>query len=323
MSWHRGDTSLSPAAFLAIADRGIGDGLTLLPSLQALQRARPDLSINLLTPGLFSLAENVRGIAHIVDPRPLAGLDERQRLEWLHERNFVWVWNTEGRNGMWGRALAEIPRPTWITAPTQQSWGSRNVVRVRFQELRALFPELQAPGAPTLSLTPDQLAMRDAFRARFRSDHRLIAVQPGAGDPRREWSADKFRAMITRLADRPRVTVVLFLGDSDSVFHAAEYLPRHPHVVRVAEPLHSAVPKLAACDLFIGNDSGFYHLAFALGLKVVGVYRSLRGSQRWGHRSPRSRQVICWMPRQLHPDWSRWVSVRRVLRAARVLDPAL
>lgn len=78
---------------------------------------------------------------------------------------------------------------------------------------------------------------------------------------------------------------------------------------------------LAACDLSIGNDSGFYHLAFALGLKTVAIHRSLRGARRWSYRSPRSRVVICWMPRQLARDWTRWVSVRRVLRAARRLVP--
>jgi ADP-heptose:LPS heptosyltransferase len=91
----------------------------------------------------------------------------------------------------------------------------------------------------------------------------------------------------------------------------------------VSAPLEDVVPKLAACDLCIGNDSGFYHLAFALGLRVVGIHRSLRGAQRWAYRSPRSRVVISWMPRQIEQDWARWISVSRVLRAARRLAPEL
>jgi hypothetical protein len=58
-------------------------------------------------------------------------------------------------------------------------------------------------------------------------------------------------------------------------------------------------------------------------LPVVGIHRSLRGAQRWAYRSPRSRVVINWMPRQLDGDWTRWVSVSRVLRAARRLTPEL
>ena len=81
--------------------------------------------------------------------------------------------------------------------------------------------------------------------------------------------------------------------------------------------------KLAACDLLIGNDSGFYHLAFALGLPVVGIYRSLRGAQRWSYPSPRSRVVFSWMPRPFRQHWARWISVERVLRAARKVVSAL
>jgi hypothetical protein len=32
---------------------------------------------------------------------------------------------------------------------------------------------------------------------------------------------------------------------------------------------------------------------------------------------------VCWMPHQLDPDWAGWVSVPRVLRAARGLVPEL
>jgi ADP-heptose:LPS heptosyltransferase len=91
----------------------------------------------------------------------------------------------------------------------------------------------------------------------------------------------------------------------------------------VSGRLDEVVPKLAACDLYIGNDSGFYHLGFALGSRVVGIHRSLRGAQRWAYRSSRSRVVVNWVPRQLGRDWTRFVSVARVLRAARQVTPGI
>ena len=119
------------------------------------------------------------------------------------------------------------------------------------------------------------------------------------------------------------MTVLFFLSDTEALFREPGYLPDRPNMRSVSAPLEDVVPKLAACDLCIGNDSGFYHLAFALGLRVVGIHRSLRGAQRWAYRSPRSRVVISWMPRQLDQDWARWVSVQRVLRAVRRLVPEL
>jgi ADP-heptose:LPS heptosyltransferase len=197
------------------------------------------------------------------------------------------------------------------------------VLRVRFAQLRELFPGLTAPGHVGIPLLPAQDAARRAFRAGFPRDSRLVAIQPGAGDPKRSWSAEKFRALASALAERPRVTVLFFLSDTEAHFRAPGFLPDRVNMRSVSAGLEDVVPKLAACDLCIGNDSGFYHLAFALGLRVVGIHRSLRGAQRWSYRSPRSRVVISWMPRQLEPDWSRWVSVPRVLRAARRLAPEL
>lgn len=115
----------------------------------------------------------------------------------------------------------------------------------------------------------------------------------------------------------------MFLGQAEAHFGAPGYLPERANLRPVREPLDSAVAKLAACDLLIGNESGFYHLAFALGLKVVGIFRSLRAARRWTYRSPRSRVVIAWMPRPFRRDWTRWISVARVLRAARKVAPGL
>ncbi|MBA3259205.1 MAG: glycosyltransferase family 9 protein [Gemmatimonadales bacterium] len=318
------DTNPLPAAsFLAIAERGIGDALTLLPSLRALRAAHPALRIELLTPGLFPLAENLLSTATVLDHRPLAGLGTEARLAWLGERNFEWVWNTEGERGPWTAALQGSENPRWVNAPAQREWGSRQVLGVRLEQLRKLFPDLSGPGEPGLSLTPAQAAASRSFRSQFPRDSMLVAIQPGAGDLNRLWPAEKFRALALALAERPRLRVFLFLSDAGVFFPTPEISPELPNLHFVSEPLDAVVPKLAACDLCIGNDSGFYHLAFALGARVVGIHRSLRGARRWAYRSPRSRVVICWMPRQLRRDWTEWVSVRRVLGAARRLVPEL
>jgi ADP-heptose:LPS heptosyltransferase len=314
---------LSRPGFLAIAERGIGDALTLLPSLRALRVAHPGLRIELLTAGLFPLADNLRDTATVLDDRPLEGLGDDGQLAWLRGRNAEWVWNTEGERGSWTAALRRSDHPNWVTAPAQREWGSKNVLRVRFAQLQELFPELRAPGEVGITLTPSQAEAREAFRAGFGPDGLLVAIQPGAGDRRRIWPAEKYRALACMLAQRPKVTVLFFLSETEALFRAPGYLPERANLHLVSGGLADVVPKLAACDLYIGNDSGFYHLAFALGSRVVGIHRSLRGAQRWAYRSPRSRVVISWMPRQLDRDWTRWVSVPRVLRAARRLTPGL
>ena len=107
----RTPTGLSRPGFLAIADRGIGDALTLLPSLRALRAAHPALRIELLTPGLLPLADNLGDTGLVLDHRPLEGLEPEGQLAWLRGRNLEWVWNTEGERGPLDRSVAAIRSP--------------------------------------------------------------------------------------------------------------------------------------------------------------------------------------------------------------------
>jgi ADP-heptose:LPS heptosyltransferase len=264
---------------------------------------------------LFPLAANLRDAATILDHRPLTGLSADQRLAWLRDRNTTWVWNTEAEVGPWSKALPSAGTPTWVTSPTQRHWRGQ-VVQVRFEQLRELFPDLRTVGGIDLSLTADQETVRRGLRMPGRT---VIAIQPGAGAPGKLWPAEKFAELIVALAERESVVVLLFLSGEEPQFSASGFLPVRDNLRLVQLPLADALPVLASADLFIGNDSGFAHLAFAMGLRTVVVFRSLASARRWGHRAARARAVFPYVPKLLSREWSRWISVRRVLRAARAL----
>jgi ADP-heptose:LPS heptosyltransferase len=194
------------------------------------------------------------------------------------------------------------------------------VVHVRFEQLRTLFPGLRNPGGIDLALTAEQEETR---RSQLVPGRTLIAVQPGAGDARKLWPAEKFAELIAALTERESVTVLLFLSGEEPQFSVDGFLPARDNLRRVQLPLAEALPLLAAADLFIGNDSGFGHLAFAMGLRTLIVFRSLASARRWGYRAARTRTVFPYVPKLLSREWSRWISVRRVLRTARRLLPGL
>lgn len=308
---------LDRPGFLAIAERGIGDGLTMVPSLRALRAAHPELRMEFLAPGLLPLAANLRDAATILDHRPIAALSSDQRLAWLRDRNTTWVWNTEAEAGTWSRALQGGVPPTWITSPTQRHWRGQ-VIQVRFQQLRTLFPDLRTAGGMDLSLTAEQEAVRHGLRMAGRT---FIAIQPGAGDQRKLWPPEKFAELIVALTERASVFVLLFLSGEEPQFSASGFLPVRDNIRTVQLPLADALPVLASADLFIGNDSGFAHLAFALGLRSVVIFRSLASARRWGHRDRRARALFPYMPKPFGGEWSGWVSVRRVLRTVWRLLP--
>jgi ADP-heptose:LPS heptosyltransferase len=305
----------SPAEkLLVISEIGLGDALTLLPALRALNALRPGLSIDMLAPSLFPLRDNVRDVVSVLDPRILRIGSTGDQRDWLGAQGYDAVWNTENEHSSWRPVLAEEGNPRWISASPHKSWPHRHVLGLRVEQLRGLFPELGDSCDPRLELTPEQSQARDRFRSLFPPGELLVAMQPGAKDKTKVWPAEKFITLAGALAGRPGTTVCFFLAPDDRTTFE-RLLPDIPGVHRITESLEVLLPELAACRLFIGNDSGFYHLAYALGLDVVGIYRSRRNRKVWSYPTPKSRGVYFYLPSPLRHHWKRCLSVGRVRRA--------
>jgi len=307
-----------PEKLLVISEVGLGDALTLLPALHGLKAIRPDVSIDMLAPGVFPLRENLQDVASVLDHRPLLDCDARDQRNWLLSQAYDAVWNTENERSVWRRILAEERHPRWISAPPHRTWPRQQVLGLRLQHLRCLYPEVRESGDPVLDLTPEQRRAIPAFRSLFSSNNTLVAIQPGAADKTRVWPAEKFVALAGALTGRPGTAVCFFLAPEDrSTFDGL--LPANPGIHRFTESLGVLLPKLAGCDLFIGNDSGFYQLAYSLGLDVVGIYRSRRDMKLMSYRTPRSRSVCFYLPSPVRRHWKQCLSVGRVLKAAEQL----
>jgi ADP-heptose:LPS heptosyltransferase len=294
-----------------ISEMGIGDGLTLLPAIAALRKLKPGIRIRMLAPGLWPLKDNVSSMVEMIDPALTKSLSESERLDWMLRENFRWVWNTENERSPWRPAILAADNPGWISSPAHRTWPRRSVLRTRRDQLRALFPGMETGGFPRIELTASQ---RDAcllFRSEIR-EKTLFALHPGAKDGTKFWPLEKFSELALRLANRPDTGVLIFLGPGESGFP----IPSHPRIRRILLPLDEALPILAACGMLIGNDSGFYHLAHALGMPAVALFRSQRNRQIWAYRSPRSRAIWFYLPSPIRRHWHRFVSVGRVERSA-------
>lgn len=112
-----------------------------------------------------------------------------------------------------------------------------------------------------------------AFAQRFlgEKETRIVALHPGSGSSRKNWSAEKWAAVARALLDRdPWLELLVIGGEADDEqlaafqrafdrpFHVARDLPL-PHLAAVVE----------RCALFLGHDSGISHLAAAVGTPCV------------------------------------------------------
>jgi ADP-heptose:LPS heptosyltransferase len=116
----------------------------------------------------------------------------------------------------------------------------------------------------------------------------IVAIHTGASNPIRRWSNEKWKTLAYSLVSKG--LSVLFFGDiTDFSFEDVN--------IRVASLLTRNLVKqtqmLKQCSYFIGNDSGFCHLAGVLGLSgqvlffstkeehVIGQYKKLRGISKY------------------------------------------
>lgn len=299
---------------LIISEKGIGDGLTLIPCLQEIQRIHPQADIDFLAIGLQSLSRNFHDLANIVDPS-IQQFSIEEKSNWLKSQDYKWVWNTENKAEGWRKILNQINNPDWISAPPHRQWPKKPVIQLRLQQLRILFPKLQRVNDPFIQLTKEQESIRNDFAKTLKKFSTVVAIQPSGNDPRKIWSKEKYHKLIEKLTTKKSTAVVLFLTKSDLPNFGDEVLQNKPNLFRIVEPLKTAIPKLAACKIFIGNDSGFYHLAHALGLSVVGIYRTVGSKKIWSYRTQRARAFSFFLPHIFRDHWQKFISVKRVIQA--------
>jgi ADP-heptose:LPS heptosyltransferase len=129
-----------------------------------------------------------------------------------------------------------------------------------------------------LRVTPEKANAAQSLlqEAGFRPGARLIAVHPGSGGRLKCWPLDRYFELIERLQAEGDAFVVLFTGEAeegglrDEVRRFASSRKNVLHVAGLG--LMSAAALLSHCGLYIGNDSGFSHLAGALGCSAIVLF---------------------------------------------------
>jgi ADP-heptose:LPS heptosyltransferase len=104
-----------------------------------------------------------------------------------------------------------------------------------------------------------------------------LGIHPGSmawkGNESKRWPYERFVALATTQAARGR-SVRFFLGphEESEAVRAQRDFRGHERISIVSEPLAQAARRLAECEVFVGNDAGFSHLASGLGVKTLALY---------------------------------------------------
>jgi ADP-heptose:LPS heptosyltransferase len=271
----------------------IGDLIVTLPALEALRQAYPTAEIVLLAkPATAELLANRPGpVDRVVvvpfsrgirDPEPPAEEDPDELATFLsamRAEQFDLALQLHG-GGRWSNPFVRR-LDARVTAGMQASDApslDRSIPYERFHhDILRLLEVVALVGAYPVTLRP-KLTVTDADRAA--AQHALgpdaapvVAIHPGATDPRRRWPTERFAAVADSLADRGARVVIT--GSADDKPLADELAAHMRHQVmslcgRV--PLDVLAGILERCILMVGNDTGPRHLAEAVGTATVSVY---------------------------------------------------
>jgi heptosyltransferase-2 len=278
------------------APNPLGDAIMALPAMAALGAAFPDAQLIVAAvPAVAPLFQEITDVA----PHQVVVLEKRREAAQLREvkaeaaalftNSFrtAWVARQAGIGQRWGyRAYGRsllltraIGRPR---RRVHQSEYYQHLVReLGFAAPGVVAPEPLDPGEhprPAIQITPATRARADTFLQTLGADRSapLVGFAPGAayGHAKR-WPPDRVAGVVSRLQARG-VTCVLVgaAGDRDAGQEIEAALPAGSRVVNVIgrTDLRLLAGLLAACRVFVSNDSGAMHLAAAVGVPVAAIF---------------------------------------------------
>lgn len=303
----------------------LGDTILLLPAVELLRRAAPDVKLTLMgsawarhvarlmsspwTAASFGAAELAPLFVPGAEmPLPAALAEADLVVVYTSERETPFVSNVR-------RLRCGAGTLTWPDRPPAGVHAAAHLAGALTQELPAL-EELPVPHLrpPPVSGHRRHAALAELVRRPPESS--LVVVHPGSGGGHKCWPAGRCAEFVAAIAGGD-ATVVMLRGPADeaqceAVLERLAGSARPP--VAELESLEDVAALMSLADVYVGNDSGPSHLAAALGVPTLAVF---------GPTDPAS-----WRPLGANVGvvrgpageaGDRWPSVAEVLGAARRL----
>ncbi len=264
---------------LVIRPGALGDTILSLPSLQAIRRevgqgGRIEL-VGYPTPSRLAISPLHADSLHSVDRTWFAGLfsgKETPRLrDFLEPFDVVVAWCFD-EAGHLNRLFESLAVPFVQNRPFPKEGARVHAADHLMQTLEPLGVIGPTP-PPELVLPADSHTLTEKLLfAESLEPNRFLAIHPGSGSPRKNWSSEKF-AELVGLARRNGLGVLILEGEADQdpvrrlFMSTNEILP----VLKDLD-LTTVAALLTRSRAYIGNDSGITHLAAALKIPTYALF---------------------------------------------------
>ncbi len=130
---------------------------------------------------------------------------------------------------------------------------------------------------PRLQLTEKEQSAASHFLtdSGVSSEKTIIGIHPGGNWIYKLWNAEKFALLANTLVNEKNATILLFSGpnERERQTQVAGMMDTVPILVKTTN-LREVSALIAACDVYIGNDTGPMHIAAAVDTPVVALFGS-------------------------------------------------
>lgn len=264
---------------LVIRGGAIGDFVLTLPAIKLIRDTYPDSSIEILGyKQIISLAERrfyADAIRSIEDgalaiffcrgaalPTELADYFASFDLvvSYLFDADRIFEANLR-RSGV-EKFLAGPPKVT----------GTEHASRQLAAPMMELGLTLASSAAQLYPSCDDHVAASALVAA---APAQLIALHPGSGSAKKNWSIANWRALGEQLLSRGAdVTLIIVGGEADetSLKILCDALRGARVTFVIGQPLTTLAAVIAHCTIFIGHDSGISHIAGAVGTTSLALF---------------------------------------------------
>lgn len=271
---------------LLIRPGGIGDAVHLIPAINAIKSALPEVAIDILSEkrnsAIFNLGPDVHQVYHYDQP-----------VELLHvlRNSYDVVIDTE----QWHRLSAVVAR--LVRSRVKVGFGTNERGRLFTHgvtyshddyEMDSFLKLLQSIGVKadhpeTSFLTiPEQAMLKAAGLLTDMGARPLVAIFPGASIAERRWGVERYSQVAAFLTSF-NIGVVVLGGGEDR--RQGEFIAAAGKGLNLAArtSLVETAAVISRCALLLSGDSGLLHIAVGLGVPTVSLFGPGR-AKKWAPR---------------------------------------
>lgn len=271
--------------YLAVSTTALGDTLWATPALKALKTSQPQATISVLTSPIgkevLSASPYVDEILVLKKPHLFSLIKIYKQLR-KKQIDTVFIFHTSQRAVL---PFCYLLRPKEIVGSAGINKGLDSLLTKALEpkyeheiERRLRIVSQSAPAKEShleLFLSNDDRERADLFlqKNNFSSESLIIGLHPGAKDKFKQWPPECFIELGHRFKKTLNCSIIVTGGPSEKEL-AQQIASAIPDAVALTEsvPLKTLAGLIERCGIFVTNDTGPMHVAYAVKTPTVALF---------------------------------------------------